>query len=390
MRPMRVHVLLRRIHLGLGITLGALFGLLGLTGSALVFYLEIDAALNPLDQVESAAPAPGWDSPVWDRVLATARLHRPGPGGDWSFEVTGEPGAIPARYYPPTGHHGHHAEREMVWFSPDGARVLRTVTWGEYLMSWIYELHMHLLAGERGRQVAGWSGLAALLLIATGLATWWPRGSWRKALAFRREAVPLRRLRDLHKLAGLASFLLLFLLALTGGLLALPAVKEQLFARAIAAPDPVPQPRSGPPPPPAEQVPLTRALAAAHRALPGSTLAFIDVPADPAGTIRLRAQVPGDPHRRFPGSFAFVDQYSGRVLAVHDVRRGNAATRTAAWIRPLHDGSIAGLGGRLVALLAGLVPATLFATGLLHWFRRRDARRRRHRIAPSPEFGDLP
>lgn len=369
---LRVRTSLRKVHLWLGLGLGLLFALLSLTGSALVFYPEIDAALNPLPLAAESEPAPGWQSPVWDAALATGRKHWP-QGGDFSFEATGAPGPIPARYYPPSASHGHQAEREMVWFSADGSSVLRSETWGEYLMSWLYELHMHLLAGEAGRQIVGWSGFVMLVLLATGIAAWWPRGSWQKALTFKRKAVRQRRLRDLHKHAGLWSSLLLVLLSLTGALLALPDIKTQLFTATIAAPDQVPVPTSQDTS--GTQVSLSRALDAAHRAVPHARLAFIDVPDGGTGTIRIRVQVPGDPHRRFPGSFVFVDQYSGEVLAVHNVGNGNAGTIAAKWLRPIHDGSLAGLPTRVLAVLLGLIPPALLITGLLHWRTRRNARR---------------
>jgi len=368
--PARLFI--RRLHLWLGLGLGLLLAVLGLTGSALVFYIEIDAALHPVVQADSPAEAPGWTSPVWDEVLATARRQFPDPGGEWSFEVTGKPGAIPARFYASQEHHGHHAEREMVWFSADGTEIVRSQTWGDYLMSWLYELHMHLLAGETGRLVVGWGGMATLLILVTGLVTWWPRGSWRNALTFKRRAVPLRRLRDLHKHGGLWTLPLLLLLVLTGGLLALPDIKEQLLASVVVAPDEVPQPvstqASG------QQIPLTQALAAAYTALPQARLAFVDVPGEGAEPFRMRVQVPHDLHRRFPGSFIFVDQYTGRVLAVHDVGHGNASTRIASWIRPIHDGSIGGLGTRVLAIVLGLLPAGLLVTGLLYWLGRRSRR----------------
>jgi uncharacterized iron-regulated membrane protein len=368
----RPRSILRQVHLWLGLGLGALFALIGLTGSALVFYIEIDQALNMPAVPENAAPAPGWQSPEWDRALATGRRHWPERAGDWSFEVTGGGGPIPARYYHPSEKHDHHAAREMVWFSHDGNSIVRTTPWGDYLMSWLYELHMHLLAGETGSQIVGWSGFVMLALLVSGIATWWPRGSWRKALAFKRNAVSQRRLRDLHKHFGLWSALFLFFLVLTGALLALPEVKADLLSVTITRPDTVPKPvstqSSG------SQITIRQALKAAHQVLPDARLAFIDVPDGGSAPIRLRVQVPGDPHRRFPGSFVFIDQYSGRVLAVHDVRRGNAATATATWIRPIHDGSIAGLPTRILAVLIGLTPATLLVTGFLHWRQRRSAR----------------
>jgi len=369
---MRGRSILRRVHLWLGLSLGVLFVVLGLTGSALVFYVEIDAALNREARSDTRLVAPGWNSTVWDRALSTGRSHRPDPQGDWSFEVTGEGGSIPARFYPSSLHAGHHAEREMLWFSPDGSTIVRSDPWGGYIMSWLYELHMHLLAGEPGRQIVGWSGFAMLILLFTGVIVWWPRGSWRKALAFKRKAAPIRRLRDIHKLSGLWSLILLFLLVATGALLALPEIKAKLFTAVIAAPDQVPSVRSGTASGP--QVPISTALAAAHKALPDARLAFIDVPDGGDKPIRLRVQVPGDPHHRFPGSFIFVDQYSGRVLTVHDVRRGNASGAVNSWVRPIHDGTIGGLWGRVLAVILGFVPLLLFVTGLLHWRRRLTAR----------------
>ncbi len=353
-----VRVLMRRLHLWLGLGLGLLFALLGLTGSALVFYTGLDEALHPA--IRTAGSAPGLTSTVWDRALATGRARFPKAGGKWTFEVTGEGGPIPARYYPAPARHGM---REMVWFSPDGARILRVKPWGGYLMSWLYQLHMQLLVGDVGHQIVGWSGVAMLVLLATGLIAWWPRGRWRKALAFKRNAVAIRRLHDLHKLFGLWSIALLMILVATGVLLALPNV-----AQGLLAPTPVPAPRSAAGP---RDITIARALSVAQAALPDGRVTFFDVPATGDAPLRMRLQVPGDPHGRFPGSYVFVDRHSGRVLAVHDIRRGNRGTAITAWVRTLHDGSVGGLATRVLAVLLGFVPAILFATGVLRWMRRR-------------------
>ena len=369
--------LARRLHLWLGLSLGILLTLLGLTGAALVFYVEIDAALHPLPDAGLAAEPPGWQSPVWDTVLVTARREFPDHAGDWQFEADVNTGAIPARFYPSATLHDHHAEREMVWFSADGTRVVRSETWGQYLMSWLYELHMHLLAGETGSLLVGWGGLATLMILFTGLVSWWPRGSWRSALAFKRNAVSIRRLRDLHKLAALWSAPLLMLLVLTGVLLALPTVKDQVLSALQLSPESTSTPRSiatG-----KVAITLGQALDIAHAMVPASRLVFIEVPGDPQAALRLRVQQPGDLHGRFPQSSVYVDRYSGEVLAVKDVERGNAYTLVTNWIRPLHDGSIAGIGTRILAVVLGLLPAALLITGILYW-RERIARRRHHHL----------
>ncbi|WP_085810872.1 PepSY domain-containing protein [Sphingomonas sp. TZW2008] len=359
----RARLLVQRVHLWLGLGIGLLFAVLGLTGSALVFYTDIDAALHPVVEAGRSDGAPGLASPVWDRALATGRARWHDPAGKWTIEVTGEGGAIPARFYPSSGH-GHHAARVMVWFSPDGRRIVRAEPWGGYLMSWLYQLHMALLAGDVGGQVVGWSGIAMLVLLTSGLVAWWPRGSWRKAMAFKRDAAPSRRLRDLHKLFGLWSLALLFALVGTGVLLALPAV-TQAIVRPAAIPTPASHGDHG------GRIRITEALDAAHRALPDGRIVFFEVPGAPDAAIRVRLRVPGDPHRRFPGSYVFLDQFSGHVLAVHDIRRAGSGTAVSGWIRPIHDGTIGGLPTRLMAVVLGSAPALLFVTGMLRWARRR-------------------
>ncbi len=390
-----IRIALRRVHLWLGLSIGLVFAVLGLSGSALVFYIELDAQLNPAIRAsETAANAPdssassAWQSPVWDDLLATAQQNFPHAGhmgAKWSIEVTGQPGAIPARLYPADDPHnasGHHGvDPQMLWFSEDGTRLLRQDRWGSYAMTWIYDLHRNLLAGELGNQLVGWLGVVMLVLLITGLMVWWPRqsgqrASWRKALAFKRKAAPIRRLRDWHKLSGLWSLPLLLLLTATGVLLALPPVKDSVLSSTVAPVVPVPKPvssGSGP------QISVARALAAGHQALPDGRLAWIDVPAAGGdGAFRLRVQVPGDPGRRFPYSYVFIDQYSGAVLAVHDVRNGTGASTVNAWLRPLHDASIAGLPTRILGVIIGLLPTALFITGLLHWRRRLSAARAPH------------
>lgn len=367
--------LLRQVHLWLGLALGLPFLVLAFTGSALVFYVEIDALLNPAARTVSAGPAPDWNSPVWDQALRTARARWPEASGKWSFEVTGQAGPIPARYYPPSSAHGHShgVDPLMVWFSRDGQQVVRQARWGDYLMTWLYDVHRNLLAGDTGNYVVGWIGVASLQLLITGLIVWWPRGSWRKALAYKRQASPIRRLYDLHKLAGLYSLALLLILTATGALLALPAEKGWLLGKLVAPMTPVPTPvstaKTG------VQIPVAQALSAAHAALPDAQVRWVDVPGPGDGVFRIRARVPHDPTTRFPTSFVFVDQYSGAVLAVHDMRQGSASTAVNAWIRPLHDASVGGLATRILGVLIGFVPAVLFVTGFLRWRKRAAARR---------------
>lgn len=358
----RLRRAVRKLHLWLGLALGGLFVLLGLTGSALVFYPDLDALLHPEIQIEGSGP------PDWDNALAMVRAAYPDKTGPWRFEVAREPGAIPARYYDPPERPVYAFRPMMVWLSPDGSRVLRRDYWGEYVMTFIYDLHYRLLLGEPGGKILGWIGFGLLALLLSGLWVWWPRGSWIKALRFKRNAPPQRSLRDWHKLTGLSGLAFLLILTFTGIMLELPEESDAALNAIGLSVDHAPHVHrqatsaSGD-----HAVRPSQAIQAAMLALPDARLAWIETPPHDGGTFRLRMQVPGDPSFRFPHSFVWIDAKSGKVLAIQDARNGGAGTTINNWVHPLHDGSAGGLAGRLLAVIVGFLPLVLFVTGWRRW-----------------------
>ena len=156
----------------MGLSAGLLFALLGLTGGVLAFYPEIDAALHPVIEEKGRA-----DAASYDRAMTTLRAAYPDKSGAWRLEVTGQVGAIPARYYNPPERADHAFRPMMVWLSADGLRVLRRDYWGEYAVTFIYDLHYRLAMGEVGAAIVGWGGFAfacpvairRLGMVATGI-----------------------------------------------------------------------------------------------------------------------------------------------------------------------------------------------------------------------------
>jgi uncharacterized iron-regulated membrane protein len=355
----------RRVHLWMGLSLGLILVIAGFSGSALVFYVEIDRMLHPEIQVERAAREPDWDT-----ALATVRAAFPDKDGPWRFEVVDDGGAIPARYYNPPETEGRAFSPMMVWLSPDGGEVLRRDYWGDYAMTWLYNLHYQLLAGKAGAVVMGYAGLAALVLLASGLASWWPRaGGWMRALHVKPNAAPVRALYDWHKLFGLLSVLPLALLCATGAMLALPKETDAVLSATLGRPQsPPPLPRTNAIN--AEAARLADVVVAAQAALPGARLAWIETPAKAGGVVNLRLQAPGDPSRRFPHSYVQVDGKSGDVLHLFDARGKGPSNVLKDWLHPLHDGSFAGLFGRCAWLVVGMFPPLLFAIGVARWFCR--------------------
>ncbi|MDP1026480.1 PepSY-associated TM helix domain-containing protein [Sphingomonas sp. KR1UV-12] len=369
-----LRVTVRRWHLWLGITLGGLFALVGLTGSALVFYPELERAFSePLH----AVPA-GTRPRSWQAVLDTLHREHPERTGAWRIEVTAEGGAIPIRYYDPpeTRGPGRFAPL-LLWIDPVQLTTIRAGFWGRTVVTWLYDLHYRLLLDAPGGTALGILGIAMLGLIGSGLWAWWPRpGSWRRALRFKRDAAAVRRLYDLHKVVGLASVGLLLLVTATGVMLDLPDQTRAVIGRVsplYRASAVVTVPRGA-------MLSLDALARIAQARMPDGALAWIETPAGPRGTVRVNLSRPGEPSRRFPRTNVWLDPYDGRIVAYRDGLAETGGDTVLDWLHPLHGGEAAGMAGRVLIFLSGLAPTMLFVTGWLRWRRRGRQRRSMHLV----------
>jgi uncharacterized iron-regulated membrane protein len=388
------------IHRWLGLTLGLVGALLGITGSLLVFDGEIDARLNPQRRVAggSSVQRPmteyiGAAVHVVDHGLRPVALQLPSNrGGVVTVVMRGSGGAAPSRVY----------------LDPPTARVL-DVSQGGGFVEWLHRLHGSLMLRDLwGRELVGVAGLAMLFSALSGIYLWWPgRAMAVQALRFRRRATMSR---NLHHVAGFYISMVLAVIAFTGVYLAFPnAMREavELFSPVTLAL------RGAPPPLPAvssvrgkygaaddsaieasgaharegaagfrateadgaraADAPIgpDRAVEIALTQVPGAVIAGIRLPAGADGVYRVTIREARDPHTlRGGNALLLIDARSGEVR-----RRVDASTRTGgdtflSWQAPLHTGEAFGLAGRAVVAIAGLAPSLLFVTGSVMWLRR--------------------
>ncbi|GAA4436320.1 PepSY-associated TM helix domain-containing protein [Bremerella cremea] len=358
------------VHRWLGLTVGLLFVLLGLTGSFLVFHHAIDAWLEPdLLRVEpSGEPRPLAE--VFDvarsvgqqdgRVLKFADAPRE---KDRVWTVWFQSDAVPGSPF-------HH-----VYVDPYTAEVTGQRVRGTYLVTWLYLLHIQLLAGHNGEIVVGLTGIVLLVSIVSGLYLWWPlwKHSWRSAFAIRSGS---RLMFDLHKTPGIASVPFLMVIAFTGVYMVFPGwftPVGKLFS--TKEPKPAVKLKSQPSD---NAIPITvdRAVELGLAALPESKLNRIHFPTKPDSVFMIRARQPGDIRQWMGSSRAWVEQYSGEVLSVRDIREQDAVDTFFAWQFPLHNGEAFGLVGRWCVFVVGFLPAMLYGTGFWLWWRKGRARRK--------------
>ena len=361
------------LHLCIGLTLGVVFALLGVTGSVLVFYPEIDRAINP----ELRPSAHTTRTVSVQAVADQLRLLYPEREGGWRIELPLN-GSTPiiARY-------AHASERESRSFSPlmltlDPVTLERTShrIWGDYLVTWIYDLHYTLLFDTPGKVVVGTVGLVMLLSLLTGVWLWWPsRSRWRMALRPVLREGAVRRTYDLHALAGAYGAALLILLALTGAGLALPDQTRSLLDSMLGL-KPMPDVAAYSTVDEAVPLDLDAAAAVARERFPEAELRWVDAPAIGEGPISVRLYQSGEPGRRFPKTRLWVDAHSGEILAVRDPAQNAAGNTMLDWLHPLHNGEAFGLAGRWMIFFSGFVPLLLFVTGVIRWRQKRRARRK--------------
>ena len=356
------------LHLGIGLALGSVFALLGVTGSLLVFYPEIDRALNPALQ-PSAPVATVSVQAIADKVKA---LY-PERNGGWRIELPlSENAPVTVRYAPASERTGRSFSPLMITLDPATLQATSQRVWGDYAVTWVYDLHYTLLFDKAGKTAVGIVGLVMLASLVSGLWLWWPSGKrWRAALRPQLREGAVRRTYDLHALGGAYGAVLLIVLALTGAGLALP---EQTRSVISAAARIKPMPDVGGPAWRGEvALDLDDAVAIARERFPQAELRWVDIPAADRSVLALRFYQPGEPGRRFPKTKLWMDAYTGEVLQVWDPTENAAGNVMLDWLHPLHNGEAFGLAGRWLAFFSGLVPVLLFVTGFIRWRQKRNA-----------------
>lgn len=358
-------------HLHLGLWVGVFFVMLGLTGSLLVFYPAVDSFLNPATHPK---PGPRGDISV-QRVYEALRVEHPDRVGSWRIELpmtSDQP--IAARYY--TAKETAHKKFAplMVTIDPLTYAVTSSRLWGDYGVTWIYDLHYTLLADEWGHNAVGFVGVLLLISLVLGLALWMP--TWRRiayALKPRVRPQPVKKVYDLHMICGIYGGIWLALLALTGAMLSYPHVSKVAASTVLTFDPPMPSFRQLTVPTQPE-VSLDELMQRSKSVFPSSEVRWIETSGEDGREVTLRLFNGPEPSRRFPQTYLKLHPTTGDVLYQRDYQKLPAGDKLWAWIHPMHNGEVMGISGRIFVAMLGLIPAILMVTGLMRHAHKRKAR----------------
>lgn len=378
-----------QIHMWIGLILGLLLAVLGLSGSILVY----DNAV--LDWMAPRATATGAPLPL-ETIAEVARTtagrgqvqitlpREPGEAvsvrvtqpraGEGARQGRGEgraEGAAPRRVAEgqrtaaPAGPQRQQATQ--VFIDPVSGAVLGKQKAGlPPALMFVHQLHGNFLMGREGRQFVGWLGVAMLALGVTGLVLWWPkRGQWKYAFLVRRTATGLRFHRELHAATGIWIFVVFMIVSFSGVVIAFPAMfglaggGQAGRAAFNLREGPQIEAMAG-----ATAIRAEEAIAMARQALPDATVTGITLPTRPDRTVMVNMEA-----KVGVGATVYIDPWRSKIVATRDM-----SGSIMAWQRPLHQGSGLGAIWQFLVFLSGLVPAIFVFTGVVMWLKKR----RRH------------
>jgi uncharacterized iron-regulated membrane protein len=358
-----------QVHLWLGLTLGVIGILIGVTGSILVYDHQIDAWLNPARYAVSgpqAALAPG----EYLKSAAQALEGRARPFNLRMPEADGTPVMIFAR----EGRGGAPGSGGPVnitrlYLDPPTGKVLDVSAGGGFI-GWVHSFHENLTLREyMGREIVGLVGFAMLISSLSGLYLWWPaRGRFREALGAR---PGLRLSRNLHYIFGFYCAIVLAMLSFTGIWLAYVDAGRAV----VSAFSPVP-PRNVQAPEAAagdKPIPPEEAIRIAQALYPGAPVSGIGLPAGPRGGYRVNLYTGGSA-APVNNAAVFIDPRSGTVLRNTGPATRSGGEKFLVLQRLLHAGEVFGPIGRVLLFITGLLPALFVVTGAMMWLRNRRFR----------------
>ncbi|GCE88931.1 hypothetical protein MSKU15_0532 [Komagataeibacter diospyri] len=373
-----------RLHRYVGLLLSGVLFIAGLSGSISVFRGEIDAALNPDLFRATTTDRPLPLSAVLSRVQAqrpaarvTAVLYRPPAGRAVEvYAAEAAPGAaepVENQMFldPVTG-------RIQGMRPSEGCCINRRA-----LMSFIYRIHYSLDLGRIGLWIMGLSAVLWSIDCVVGLILTfplhqpvWRAGFWRrwgKTWTISPARSSIRIVFDLHRAVSLWLWVVLLGIAISGVALAL---EDQVFNPVVRAILPVAPPvTDGPSPPRPVTVAQAERLAADFVHAHGRAEKPAAVLLDPDGGTALFYLFSNDGTEPagLGSPMVTIDLATGQVTDGTIPGQGRLGDLVMQVQPQWHSGEIAGLAGRIVICLSGIVVCMLTVTGVMIWWRKRRA-----------------
>lgn len=335
-------------HRWVGLLIGALWAVQGLTGALLVFQPQFErlahrpfstARLASLDQLTDAAQAAA-GAPIRRLALPDRAV-----------------GVVNADYLDADG------KQRFVRLDAESAKVVAMTAsasgvaapatgWG-----WVRSVHERALLSHGGAGLMAASGAFLMTSVLIGAWLGWPRpGKWRVSFDVARWRNPAQRRYGWHRAVGLLIAGPLPIIAGTGVYMALLGLTPARVAPAVLLAPPI----GG-----------QRAYEIAHALFPQAAFSSLQPPTRQHGVYAVRLTQPNEVRQRSGRTLVEVDARTGRAVRIYDPLNAPLAARLSDLALPVHYGEVAGLIGKVLAAAVGLSLPALYGLGLWTWLVKR-------------------
>jgi uncharacterized iron-regulated membrane protein len=387
-------------HRWAGLYLALWLAIVGLTGTVLAFYPELEKAFA----APHAFNVPASEKPLTVEQLTVKAQILAQPGSLIAYApLTVERGKPYSVYIaPPITKAGEETEGKDILLNPfTGEQVAETGAepTGITVLNTIYDLHYTLLLGEIGSTILGISALIWTIDCFVGMYLTFPvqrkvagtSGSgwltrWKPAWLVRRKTNGYKFSFDLHRAGGLWVWAMLLVFAWSSVAFNLrqvytPVMKAfgyQDFYATEAEQPPLNTPKIGW----QQALTIARADAVNFGAQNGfSTRKEYGLNYDPAaGRYAYGFETTAD-RADVHSSSVFIDGRTGAVTARETAVNRPTANAVTNWIMSLHMARWGGLAFKIFVSIMGLLITALCVTGVIIWMRKRKARFARGRLS---------
>jgi len=352
-------------HWLVGITAGVVLALVGATGAILSFEDEVQNWLNrDVRQVEVRDTAPL----APDALLARIREQRPD-ARVASLQFSSEPDAAVRASL---------GRQNTLYVDPySGAIASGEGTTGRDFFRNVRSLHRWLVAGtfgnrDVGRHIVGVSTLLCTGLILTGLYLRWPRraGNWRNWLTFDPALKGRPFLWHLHAVIGTWVMALMLVMTLTGPYWSYTWYRNAMYA-VSGVERPAERRNEGQQQRDAASVVLVDAAWRGFGSAVGEfRTATLNLPQKAADPVEIRYVSTGS-HSRANNTIA-IDGQNGSVVRHERYADKTAGGKFMSSVLAWHSGSVFGVIGKTLFMLASLAMPVFTITGWMMYLQRRS------------------
>lgn len=356
-KPMKISKIIKKAHLILGLTVGLISSISGLTGTMYVFEPEITALINS----ELLKGNLSEKTPYAQNLKTVTQLQKV------------HKDSISSLLLPYRGQQTLALEfgtKNTHYFHPTTGSFIGSNAKSVTFFNWLLQLHRNLHIPNYGSYIIGASAVIfGLLMLISGFYMWWRiyKNRWKRGLTLSLGDTAKKVNFHLHRIAGIYFFVPLFLIAITGSYFTF----GDSYRKALS------------------EVPYFQQTESSKVQLPkvGETLALFESSMAMEEFYKLRAiYYPTEKRNNY--RFRYVNNLevsSGlrkttdittdsdlKIIKVSSYETTTLVNKIFSQMYPIHIGESLGIIHRLLLFFAGLIPVLLYITGLRYYFFRKQ------------------